>query len=116
MEHARAHQSTEPAAEVLRAVGWALVLAGFLDIGLMAYCITHDMSYSSPLNIFALAAGLLLLRQSLRTAKVVAWMAAFYLALFGGLLLTGLPRLLAEVSLQDLFLLELSWIGAVFAF
>lgn len=66
----------------LRRVGLTLVVVGVLDIGLMIYCIANRISYSSSLNIFALVAGILLLRGSLGTARVVTWFAAFMLSAF----------------------------------
>ncbi len=50
----------------------------------MAYCIVNELSYSSSFNIFAVIAGVLLIRQSLRTARAVAWFAAFLLTGFTG--------------------------------
>jgi len=67
------------AAETLRRVGWSLIAVGLLDIGLMVYCITNNLRYSSSFNIFAVAAGIFLLRQNMRTARVVSFFAAFFL-------------------------------------
>jgi hypothetical protein len=58
------------------------VVVGALDIGFMIYCITNRISYSSSLNIFAVVAGILLLRGSLGTARVVTWFSAFMLSAF----------------------------------
>lgn len=58
------------------------MVVGVLDIGLMIYCIANRISYSSSLNIFALVAGILLLRGSLGTARVVTWFSAFMLSAF----------------------------------
>lgn len=69
---------------ILRRVGWLLVVVGVLDIGLMIYCIANQLSYSSSLNIFAVVAGVLLLRGHLGTVRVVTWFTAFLLS---GLLL-----------------------------
>jgi hypothetical protein len=67
------------AAEMLRKVGWALIAVGLLDIGVMVYCVVNNMSYSSSFNIFAVVAGIFLLRQSMRAARVVSFFAAFML-------------------------------------
>jgi hypothetical protein len=67
---------------ILRRVGWVLVVIGLLDIGFMIYCIANRMNYSSSLNIFAVVAGILLLRGSLGTARVVIWFSAFMLSAF----------------------------------
>lgn len=56
---------------VLRRTGLVLVAVGIVDIGLMIYAITSRVSYSSSLNIFAVIAGIFLVRGSLRAASVV---------------------------------------------
>jgi hypothetical protein len=66
--------------KILKHVGWTLVVIGVLDIGFMVYCIVNQISYSSSLNIFAVIAGILLLRGSLGTARIVTWFSAFVLA------------------------------------
>jgi hypothetical protein len=71
------------AAGTLRRVGWALIVVGLLDIGFMVYCIMNELSYGSSLNIFAVIAGIFLLRQSMRTASIVSFFAAFMLAGLG---------------------------------
>jgi hypothetical protein len=73
--------------EILKRVGAALVLIGLLDLGWMVYCIIHGMSYSSSLNLFAVAAGILLMRGSLRTAAYVRWFSVFFISGFGTALL-----------------------------
>lgn len=67
-------------APILKRVGAVLILVGLLDIALMIYCIANDISYSSSFNIFAVIAGIFLLRGSLRAAAVVRWFAVFMLA------------------------------------
>jgi len=71
----------------LRVVGIVLIVVGFLDIGWMIYCIANGESYSSSFNIFAVIAGILLIRGGLRTARVVAFFTAFMLSGFIGVLL-----------------------------
>jgi hypothetical protein len=71
----------------LRVVGITLILIGVLDIGWMIWCIAHQQSYSSSFNIFAVIAGILLVRGGLRTANVVAYFSAFMLSGFIGALL-----------------------------
>jgi hypothetical protein len=63
----RTHQA------ILRRVGGVLVAVGLVDIAWMIYCIVHGISYRSSLNLFAVIAGVLLLRGSLRTAANVRW-------------------------------------------
>jgi hypothetical protein len=77
----------------LRVVGITLIVVGVLDIGWMMWCIAHKQGYSSSFNIFAVVAGILLMRGGLRTANVVAFFSAFMLGGFvGGFL--GLPVLI----------------------
>jgi len=71
---------------ILKKVGIALLIVGLLDISVMIYCITNKISYTSSFNIFAVIAGILLMRGSVRTAKVVTFFGAFMLAAFIGLL------------------------------
>jgi hypothetical protein len=78
---------------ILRRVGLVLIVIGVLDVGLMIYCIVHDIRYSSPYNIFAIIAGVFLLRGSLRGAALVSQAAALLLAV----LIVGAPLLLASV-------------------
>lgn len=65
---------------ILWRVGVALVVVGLLDIGWMIYCIIQRISYSSSLNLFAVIAGILLMRGSLRTAAWVRWFGMFFLS------------------------------------
>ena len=73
---------TEPYLPILRRVGIVLLLAGLIDIGVMVYCIANDISYSSSFNIFAVIAGIFLMRGNLSAVAVVRWLAAFMLAAF----------------------------------
>jgi hypothetical protein len=76
-----------PYGEILKRVGAALVLVGLVDFGWMIYCIVHKMSYSSSLNLFAVGAGVLMMRGSLRTASYVRWFSVFFVSGFGAALL-----------------------------
>jgi hypothetical protein len=75
----------------LRQVGIALLVVGLLDIGVMAYCIATGRSYSSSLNVFAVIAGIFLIRGSIAAARVVTWFSAFLLAGLVGALVVLLP-------------------------
>ncbi len=66
--------------QILKRVGSALVAVGIIDIGIMIYCIANGISYTSSFNIFAVIAGIFLLRGSLRAASIVRWFATFMLA------------------------------------
>ncbi|HLC42162.1 MAG TPA: hypothetical protein VJO34_11140 [Methylomirabilota bacterium] len=78
----------------LKVVGIALIVVGALDIGWTIYYIAHRMGYSSSFNVFAVIAGVLLIRGGLRTANVVAFFSAFMLSGFIGLF-TVLPFLMS---------------------
>ena len=65
---------------LLKKAGFVLVVIGALDVGLMIYAIASQVSYSSSLNVFAVVAGVFLLRGNLRAASVVRWLALFFLA------------------------------------
>jgi hypothetical protein len=65
---------------ILKRAGLVLVVIGLLDIAYMIYCIVNKMSYSSSFNLFAVIAGILLMRGSLRAASAVRWFSAFFLA------------------------------------
>jgi hypothetical protein len=72
---------------VLRSVGVVLIIIGALDIAWMIHVISSGHGYSSSFNIFAVIAGVLLYRQSLRTARFVSLFAAFFFSAFVGVLL-----------------------------
>ena len=48
----------------------------------MVYCIINEISYSSSFNIFAVIAGILLIKGSIKTARVVSWFTGFMLVAF----------------------------------
>ena len=82
---------------ILRRVGNVLIVVGVADIAWMVYVVSSGRGYSSSFNIFAVIAGVLLRRHSLRTARIVRVFAAFMLAAF-----LGLPLALSVVFLLDL--------------
>lgn len=61
----------------LRRVGVVLCVVGAIDIAAMIYAISHAQSYSSSFNIFALIAGIFLIRGSLRAVRIVRLFAGF---------------------------------------
>jgi hypothetical protein len=65
---------------ILRRVGWLLIVLGMLDIGVLIYCIVNQVSYPSSLNVFAVAAGIFLVRGHLGTVRYVAWSSAFMIS------------------------------------
>ena len=72
---------------ILKRTGVVLLTVGLIDIAVMIYCIVNGISYSSSFNVFAVIAGIFLLRGSLRTASVVRWFAVFMFAAFVALLI-----------------------------
>jgi hypothetical protein len=65
---------------ILRRVGWTLIAAGIIDITVMIYCIVRREAYASSLNIFALIAGIFLIRGSLSMARRVRFFSIFFVA------------------------------------
>ena len=59
--------------------GVILLVFGLIDIGFMIYCFKNRIGYSSSFNIFAVIAGILLIRGSLKTARIAAQLLAFFL-------------------------------------
>ncbi|MCH7342572.1 hypothetical protein LZ017_04165 [Pelomonas sp. CA6] len=70
----------QPYLPVLQRVGWVLVAVGLVDMAAVAYCIVNGISYVSRFNVFAVLAGVFLLRGSLKAASVIRWLAVFMLA------------------------------------
>lgn len=104
---------------ILKRVGLVLIVVGLIDVGWMIYCIVHRMNYKSSLNIFAIIAGVFLMRGSLRTAKAIS--------LYGALMLTGLigiallwpvfvPLGLAVTALRIYPMLALAYLTYVIGF
>lgn len=67
---------------ILKRVGTVVLAVGLIDIAVMIYCIANRISYSSSFNIFAVVAGIFLLRGSLRAASIIRWLAVFMLTTF----------------------------------
>lgn len=77
---------------ILRRVGWVLIIVGTLDVAYMIYCFTNDLNYSSSFNIFAVVAGIYLLRGSLGASRLVAWFSAFYISAFSLAIIILFPQ------------------------
>lgn len=95
----------------LRTVGTVLIIVGVLDLGWMAYCIATLRSYSSSLNIFAVIAGVLLRRGSLKTAVVVRFFSSFLVSGFVGALLGIVLMAPLDLVLTYLKLYPLAGLG-----
>lgn len=72
---------------ILKRTGTVLIVVGLLDVALMVYCILNRIEYASSFNVFAVIAGILLMRGSLRTASVVRWYSVFMFSAFAALLI-----------------------------
>ena len=72
--------------KVMRRVGAVLLTAGIIDVLVMVYCIAKKINYSSSFNIFAIIAGIFLLRGSLRAVRAISMISAFMMAAFLGLI------------------------------
>ena len=63
---------------ILRRVGKVLIAVGIFDILYMVYCIVNGYSYRGSFNIFAVIAGLFLLKGSLKAARIVTLLLTIY--------------------------------------
>jgi hypothetical protein len=70
----------QPYGLILKRAGFVLVAIGSIDFGWMIYCMFNRIAYSSSLNIFAVIAGVLLIRGGLKTAGIVRWLALLVLS------------------------------------
>ncbi len=67
-------------APILNKTGRVLLIVGLIDVAVMIYCVVNQIAYSSSVNLFAVIAGVFLLRGSLRAASAVRWLSVFLLA------------------------------------
>ncbi len=88
----------EEAYRIINKVGIALCVVGVIDAIVFIYCTYNDINYSSSFNVFAVIAGLFLIKGSIRAARIVTLFSAFLLASFVGLLFTF--PLMQPVELQ----------------
>jgi len=72
---------------ILRRTGIVLIAVGAVDIAAMVYCMVNGISYSSSLNVFAVVAGVFLVRGSLAAASLLRWFSVFSLAVLCSLVL-----------------------------
>lgn len=63
---------------ILKRVGAVLIVVGSLDTALMLYYLSQDQNYSSNFYIYAVIAGIFLVRGDLRAIPVITWVAAFF--------------------------------------
>jgi len=110
---------------LLKRAGAVLVVLGALDLLVLLYSSLAGLAYASSFHVFAVAAGIGLLRGSLRAASLVRWCAAFGLCACGVMLLawplmqpvdltlTQLklqPRVLPSIGTTAALLVLLHWL------
>lgn len=90
---------------ILRRVGLVFIIGGILDMGFMIYCAANKLGYSSSLNIYAVVAGVFLLKGNLKAARIISW---FISISIGGYIVRIViaPFLHPEDSLLTYFKLE----------
>jgi hypothetical protein len=81
-----AHAHAEASADILRRIGTVLIAAGLLDLACLIWAFSRGLTYVSTLNVFAIVAGVRLWRGSLRTARMLRWLAAFSIAAYAACL------------------------------
>jgi hypothetical protein len=97
----------EEAHNPFRKAGIALAIVGAIDVLVFIYCIINKISYSSSFNIFALLAGIFLIKGGVKTARVVRWFSVFFVVGFIGVLIfipinTPLSLLIAQLHIQPM--------------
>lgn len=95
----------------LKRCGITFLLIGLLDIGLLAYCIRHEIRFNSCLSVIGIFGGLSLLRGNLRTAAFMHWISVLLSTLLISWLL-NLPWLL-PTSLVTLVVRLHPWAVAI---
>jgi hypothetical protein len=65
--------------DILRRVGWALIVFGALDTALLVWSLQQKLLYPSPFNVLAIVAGVLMVRGNVTAAAIVRWTVAFTL-------------------------------------
>jgi hypothetical protein len=101
-------------AAVFRRVGWTLVAIGAADTAVLVWALARDLFYPSPFNVFALAAGVLMLRGNVTTAALVRWTLAFTLASIAAALPLA-PVLVDTDFMRAVARLHPAWTGAALA-
>lgn len=101
--------------------GIALAVVGVIDILVFVYCIINQISYSSSFNIFALLAGIFLIKGGVKTARVVRWFSAFFVVGFIGVLIfipinTPISLLIAQLHVQPMLIVGPYLIGIPFIY
>jgi hypothetical protein len=72
---------------ILKKAGAVLVAVGAIDLAFWIYFMSGNLSYRSNFNIPAVAAGIFLMRGSLKAAHLITWFSALMLGFIGANLL-----------------------------
>ena len=96
-------------------VGIALLVIGIMDIGYMIYSIFNGFSYTSSFNIFAVVAGIFLIRGNLIAALITRFFTTFFAALVFGIVilyfyLTPIDLIMVQIKLQSTSILSFALI------
>ena len=102
-----------------RNAGIALLAIGVIDIGVMVYWIANEINYSSSFNIFAVGAGIFLIKGSVKTARIVRWLSVFFAIVFIGVIITTpfttpFGLILTQLKINTLSTVGLLAFGLVF--
>ena len=94
-----------------RKVGIALLVIGILDIGYMIYSIFNGFSYTSSFNIFAVVAGIFLIRGNLIAALITRFFVTFFAAVVFGIVilyfyLMPIDLIMVQIKLQGTSMLS----------
>lgn len=65
--------------KIVKNVGKVLIVMGVVDIIYMFWVVSQKGSYSSSFNIFAIIAGIFLIRGNLKAVRIISCLAGFYL-------------------------------------
>ena len=98
-----------------RNVGIVLLVIGILDIGYMIYSIFNGFSYTSSFNIFAVVAGIFLIRGNLIAALITRFFVTFFVtAVFGIVIiyfyLMPIDLIMVQIKLQSTSILSFALI------
>ena len=98
-----------------RKVGVVLLVIGILDIGYMIYSIFNGFSYTSSFNIFAVVAGIFLIRGNLIAALITRFFVTFFVtAVFGIVIIyfyfMPIDLIMVQIKLQSTSILSFALI------
>ena len=100
-------------ANPFRKVGFVLVVLGIIDIGYMVYCIINELTYTSSFNIFAVVAGIFLIKGNLIAALITRFFTTFFVFLLFSIAilyfyLIPIDLITVQIKLQTLSMLKIT--------